>query len=47
MHTVDVVHLGAGLLLALVVLRTTQALTEHYFPGSEPVHVFRYLLGGT
>lgn len=47
MHSVDVVHLAAGLTLALVFIRGVQAITEHYFPGSEPAAVMRFLYGGT
>lgn len=46
MHTVDVLHLGAGVLLALLFLKGLQAIGEHYFPSSEGVAAARFILGG-
>jgi hypothetical protein len=45
-HSVDVVHEVAVLALAFVFIRGLQALAEHYFPGSEPASVGRFLFGG-
>lgn len=46
MHSVDVLHEIAALLVALFVIRGIQAIGEHYFPGSDPVAVGRFLVGG-
>jgi hypothetical protein len=43
---VDILHEIAALTLALVVIRGVQALAEHYFPGSEPAAVGRFIYGG-
>jgi len=46
MHAIDVVHVAAGLTLALVVIRGLQALAEHYFPTSEGTAAARFIYGG-
>ena len=46
MHSIDVLHEVAALTLALVVVRGIQALAEHYFPGSQPTQVGRFIFGG-
>lgn len=46
MHSIDVVHEIAALTIAFVVIRALQALAEHYFPGSEPTAVGRFIFGG-
>lgn len=46
MHGVDVLHEIAAISIALFVIRGLQALGEHYFPGTQPTAVGRYLFGG-
>lgn len=45
-ETYNVVHTIAILAFAFLVIRAIQATTEHYFPGSEPGVVMRFLFGG-
>lgn len=46
MESYDIVHLVAALTIGLVVVRGLQAGIEHYFPGSEPSAVLRFIYGG-
>lgn len=46
METYSVAHLVAGLAIGLVVVRGIQAGVEHYFPGSDPAAVLRFIFGG-
>lgn len=46
METYEATHLVALLAFAFLVIRAIQATTEHYFPGSEPTVVMRFLFGG-
>jgi hypothetical protein len=46
METYSVVHIVAGLAIGLVAVRGIQAGVEHYFPGSEPAAVLRFIFGG-
>lgn len=45
-ETYDVIHVVAALAIGLLAVRAIQATTEHYFPGSEPTVVMRFLFGG-
>jgi hypothetical protein len=46
METYSVVHLVAALTIGFVAVRGLQAGVEHYFPGSEPAVVLRFIFGG-
>lgn len=46
MHSVDVIHAAAVLTVALLFIRTVQAIGEHYFPDSEGVIAGRFIYGG-
>lgn len=46
MHSIDVVHEIAVLAIAFTFIRGLQALYEHYFPGTDPAAVGRFLFGG-
>ncbi len=42
----DVLHVVAALAIGLIAVRALQAGVEHYFPGSEPGVVLRFIFGG-
>lgn len=46
MHSIDVVHEIAAITIAFIVIRAFQSLIEHYFPGSNPAAVGRFIYGG-
>lgn len=46
MHTVDLVHEAALLLVALTFLRGVQALAEHFTGDNAATGAARYILGG-
>lgn len=46
MHAFDVAHAVAAITIGLVVVRGLQAVSEHYFPNTEPVAVLRFIFGG-
>lgn len=46
MHSVDVIHAAAVLTVALLFIRTLQAIGEHYFPESEGTTAARFIFGG-
>jgi hypothetical protein len=46
METYNVVNVVAALTIGLVVVRGLQAAVEHYFPGSDPSAVMRFIYGG-
>lgn len=45
-ETYNVINVVAALAIGLVVVRAIQAGVEHYFPGSEPAVVLRFIFGG-
>jgi hypothetical protein len=45
-ETYNVLNVVAALTIGFVVVRAIQAGVEHYFPGSDPASVFRFLFGG-
>jgi hypothetical protein len=45
-ETFNVVNWVAAAAVGFLLIRAVQATTEHYFPGSEPTVVMRFLFGG-
>jgi hypothetical protein len=46
MQGIDVLHMIAGMTLAFLLIRGSQALGEHYFPESGALDAARFLFGG-